>query len=172
MDRCMAEVEAHGGAIDVRKVCGAVWKRKSPAERRAIVELEEGMKKKHHSRLHGAALKAHERKLAREHRKRPHARHGRLHGAALKAHEQRLAREHRAEHAPPKPVKGIATVERTLRKAEHELHRLAKHPGTKRTKHHSCAGCGHDRRFHSAKVGCAHNDGHKFCKCSGYVGHR
>jgi hypothetical protein len=174
MDRCTAEVMAHGGAIDVGAVCAAVWKRKSPAERRAIVELEEGMRSGHHSgHLHGAALKAHEKKLARERREqrgKPGRKGGApLHGAALAAHERKLAQAERHHEHRAAPVKGIATVERTLRKAEHELHRLAKHPQPHKAKHHSCAACGHDRRFHSAKVGCAHTDGHRFCSCSGYV---
>jgi orotate phosphoribosyltransferase len=41
-DRCMADVRARGGAIDPARVCGAVWSKKSAAEKRAIVALEEG----------------------------------------------------------------------------------------------------------------------------------
>lgn len=40
--RCMTDVKSHGGAVDPARVCGAVWARKSPAEKRAIVALEEG----------------------------------------------------------------------------------------------------------------------------------
>jgi hypothetical protein len=176
MDRCEAEVRAHGGAVDVGAVCAAVWKRKSPAEKRAIVAMEEGMKKGHHSggrrrgKLHGAALRAHEKKLAREHghgRKKKGG--GALHGAALAAHERRLTRDG-GHHSGGVRVTGVRAVEATLHHAEHQLHQLAKHPHGKKTRHPACAVCGHDRRFHSAKVGCAHNDGHKFCSCSSYIG--
>lgn len=42
MRDCMRSVREHGGAKDVRAVCGAVWQRKTAAEKRAIVALEEG----------------------------------------------------------------------------------------------------------------------------------
>lgn len=34
-DRCMRGVRASGGAADPRAVCGAVWSRKTPAEKRS-----------------------------------------------------------------------------------------------------------------------------------------
>ena len=42
MRDCVAAVRQHGGAKDAGAVCAAVWQRKGPAERRAIVSLEEG----------------------------------------------------------------------------------------------------------------------------------
>ena len=43
--RCTSGVEAHGGAIDPARVCGAQWQNLSPARRRRIVRMEEKMAK-------------------------------------------------------------------------------------------------------------------------------
>jgi hypothetical protein len=129
-DRCVSEVQAHGGAVDPAKVCGAVWARKSASEKRAIVALEEGTtmaKKKKSKKTHGT------HKLA---------------GAALKAHEKAKKKGKAKKAHKPKAHK-------------------PKHAGHKR---HPCAGCGHDRRVHAGRSGCAHVTGSTFCKCPGFTG--
>lgn len=52
--RCIASVEASGSAVNPGAVCGAVWARKSPAQRRAAAKGETKMarrKKKHAKRV-------------------------------------------------------------------------------------------------------------------------
>jgi hypothetical protein len=72
-NRTVAGIEASGGAVDPRAVAGAMWGRKSVAEKRRITNEEEGpmttkkRKKKHGTRRH---LKKHASPKKHHHRSR------------------------------------------------------------------------------------------------------
>jgi hypothetical protein len=95
-ERCTGDVRARGGAFDANAVCGAVWSRKSGAEKRETTRAEEGTtmaaKKKRKQKLHGAALAAHERRLGRGKGKRSkkksggHKKHHRRRSCAFCGH--------------------------------------------------------------------------------------
>ncbi len=67
----LIRVESHGGAIDPRRVCGAVWSRKTTAEKRALTIMAKHKRKKGakgrrtHARTGGAPRKRHRAKRAR-----------------------------------------------------------------------------------------------------------
>jgi hypothetical protein len=60
---CVSSVDSRGGAIDPRRVCGAVWSRKSTAEKRALTIMAKHKRKKGtkrhriHARTSGAPRK-------------------------------------------------------------------------------------------------------------------
>ncbi len=92
--RCTSEVSRAGGAGDAAAVCGAAWARKTEGQKAETTALEEGrrsMKKK----LHGAALKAHER--AKRAKKRHGGKSAHRYGSAKRgqAHHKK---EHRVQH--------------------------------------------------------------------------
>ena len=79
-DRCMADVRASGTAADPAAVCGAVWKRKSPSEKRATIALEEGGRmasKKKTKKTKKKAEKKREKKRPAKRAKKPSKHHGR-----------------------------------------------------------------------------------------------
>ncbi len=97
-------------------------------------------KKPHHTKLHGAALKAwkkkHGMRVGRSAAKRPAAK-ARHAAARPRSHPTRSAPRH-----PPRARPHTAPVRH----------------------HHRCPYCGHDAR-HDANVGCLHFDGKHFCTC-------
>ena len=44
-DDCVSGVSSHGGAYDPNRVCGAVWYRKTPAQKRLATKTHESSKK-------------------------------------------------------------------------------------------------------------------------------
>ena len=55
---CVDGVETHEGAIDPKRVCGAVWSRKSVGEKRLLTKLAERHKQKlrgGHAKTSGAS---------------------------------------------------------------------------------------------------------------------
>ena len=63
MKRCTEDVAAGGAAVDPSAVCGATWQRKTPAEKRTTIRVEETMHKKKAKKKHpGGHKKAHHKK--------------------------------------------------------------------------------------------------------------
>ncbi len=72
---CVKRVDAHGGAIDPRRVCGAVWSRKSGAEKRALtIMAERKRRKKAPKKRRHAVRRSHAPKKHARARRRMHAR--------------------------------------------------------------------------------------------------
>jgi hypothetical protein len=75
-DDCVAGVRARGGAVDPAAVCGAVWARKSPAEKRRATRFAEGgsLVSKKKKKAKKAKKKAPKRSKAKRPKKKTHHR--------------------------------------------------------------------------------------------------
>ena len=96
--RCASNVAASGHAVDPAAVCGAVWARKDPRERRAIVRTEVPMAtkrktKKKHSGKHSRASTAHRKPKRRTPKKTAPKR-----TAHRKTHRAPVARHAKVKH--------------------------------------------------------------------------
>jgi hypothetical protein len=103
-DRCVEDVAVSGHAASPAAVCGATWARKTAAERRTTLGMEEPMT---HTKKHGHAKKKHGKHPARKHSKpravhhskaaRTAARRG-VHHAKKKAHHKCVMCGHGDRH--------------------------------------------------------------------------
>jgi hypothetical protein len=79
MARAVDAIEASGSADNPRAVAGAMWARKSPGQKRAIIASEEGtaMAAKRKKKKHPKKKKPHHPKRAKKRaKKKKHAKHG------------------------------------------------------------------------------------------------